>query len=532
MSAPSQAAAQADVDFFGAKMVTNNAITPAEQFRQRYRRIKIAGKGSFGEAVLVRSREDGKRYIAKTIDCTTMSEKDKQDVYREIRILAEVNHPNIVRYKEHYEEANMLWIVMEYADGGDLGQRLKEQRKKQTETGMVYFEEQLIMMWFLQICMALKHLHDSHIIHRDVKTANIFLTSKNVVKLGDFGISTVLKDTTAVAYTVCGTPYYFSPEICQNKPYGSKSDVWALGIVLYEMATLRRPFNAKGLKELMKKIVTGTVDPIPSHYDPQLALLIGKLLTVHPTMRPSINRVLESSYVQDSLRAFSQELASQTERDKMIYDEKRKKRPERHAPAPAQPAPQPQPTQQPADPSHPELSFEDMKKMDRGALKKALAAHKDVAETEMAQREKSPKSGAYLGLASGSADDSDGDDAHVNAKVTMRGNIKEIIDRKGHLGDNNVHEPEDRDNTKPTSIVFKMPSGETVDRRDVRKYLEREVGIDALRQACDFLNAKLSGDDPNAVGDQQVQSQVIAILGKKKDYANVVSKLAIYEATT
>ena len=99
-----------------------------------------------------------------------------------------------------------------------------------TETGMVYFEEQLIMMWFLQICMALKHLHDSHIIHRDVKTANIFLTSKNVVKLGDFGISTVLKDTTAVAYTVCGTPYYFSPEICQNKPYGSKSDVWALGM--------------------------------------------------------------------------------------------------------------------------------------------------------------------------------------------------------------------------------------------------------------------------------------------------------------
>ena len=248
-------AGNTDVDFFGKKMTSSSALNEAEQFRQRYRRIKVVGKGSFGEAVLVRSREDGKRYIAKTIDCSQMTEKDKQDVYREIQILAEVNHPNIVKFKENYEEGNMLWIVMEYADGGDLGYRIKEQRKKATDSGPVYFDEQLIMMWFLQICMALKHLHDSHILHRDLKTANIFLTSKNVVKLGDFGISTVLNNTMAVAHTVCGTPYYFSPEICQNRPYGSKSDVWALGIVLYEMATLRRPFNAKGLKELMRKIV-------------------------------------------------------------------------------------------------------------------------------------------------------------------------------------------------------------------------------------------------------------------------------------
>ena len=397
---------------------------------------------------------------------------------------------------------------------------------------MCYFEEQLIMMWFLQICMALKHLHDSHIIHRDVKTANIFLTSKNVVKLGDFGISTVLKDTTAVAHTVCGTPYYFSPEICQNKPYGSKSDVWALGIVLYEMACLRRPFNAKGLKELMRKIVAGSVDPIPSHYDPQLALLIGKLLTVHPTMRPSINRVLESSYVQESLRAFSQELASQTERDKAIYDEKRRRRPRPEAPV-QQPAPAPVPAPAPAKPDSKEeqLSFEDLKKLDRGALKKALSAHKETAEKEMAKAE-SPKAKASQVVDDG---DSDGDEDHVLAKQSLRGKINHVIEMKGKLGDNNVMEPANRDESSPAKreYLMRMPNGEMMESRDVRRFLETQVSPELLRRATDYLNAKLTdADEGQGIGDEEIQLELAEILKGKAQYANVVSRLVVFEAAS
>eukprot|EP01059_Diplonema_ambulator_P001679 TRINITY_DN1141_c7_g1_i1.p1 TRINITY_DN1141_c7_g1~~TRINITY_DN1141_c7_g1_i1.p1 ORF type:complete len:541 (+),score=160.59 TRINITY_DN1141_c7_g1_i1:53-1624(+) len=509
-----------DVDFFGNKVQGGPPTNEAEQFRQRYRRIKVVGKGSFGEAVLVRSREDGKRYIAKTIDCASMSEKDKQDVYREIKILADVNHPNIVKFKEHYEEGNMLWIVMEYADGGDLGQRIKEQRKKATDAGPVYFDEQLIMMWFLQICMALKHLHDSHILHRDLKTANIFLTSKNVVKLGDFGISTVLNNTMAVAYTVCGTPYYFSPEICQNKPYGSKSDVWALGIVLYEMATLRRPFNAKGLKELMRKIVNGTVESIPSHYNPQLPQLISKLLNVHPSMRPSINRILESPYVQDSLRAFSQELASQTERDKQVYEEKKKRRPSTQKPSVQAASPTPAEAEGP--------SLADIKKMDRGALKAALAAHKPTAEAEMAKKD-TPQEQSNIGLAGGEADDSDGDDAHIQAKETMRGNIKHIMDNKGKMKDDSFEEKGN------AADVIRIPTKdgkyETIDKKEVRRHLEKRLGADLLQQAVTFLNQRLSSEDHVAVNDAEVQAKLAKILGDRKDYANIVSKLVLYEAS-
>ena len=231
-----------------AQAADESKALESEVFKSKYRKIKLIGKGSFGEAVLVRSKADGKRYVAKAIETAAMTPKEKRDVQNEIKILAAVNHPNIIRYQEHFDDGTLMFIVMEYADGGDLSTRIKE-RKKQDP--IVPFDPQLCVFWFLQIAMALKYLHDKHVLHRDLKTANVFLTSKNVVKLGDFGISTVLQNTMACAKTVCGTPYYFSPELCQSKPYNNKSDVWALGVVFYETLTLARPFNAKSLKELL-----------------------------------------------------------------------------------------------------------------------------------------------------------------------------------------------------------------------------------------------------------------------------------------
>ncbi|CAD2218647.1 hypothetical protein AGDE_05387 [Angomonas deanei] len=323
--------------------VDENACLESEVFQNKYRFIKSIGKGSFGEALLVRSKINGKRYAVKAIDSKTMTAKEKRDVQNEIRIMAAVNHPNIIRYHEHFEDGSIIFIIMEYADGGDLSTRIKDAKKAE---GAKPFEPKLAMFWFLQICMALKYLHDNHILHRDLKTANVFLTSKNVVKLGDFGISTVLQNTMACAKTVCGTPYYFSPELCQKKPYNNKSDVWSLGVVFYEMLTLHRPFTAKSLKELLKKILVGQYDPIPSTVPTEMRALCASLLQVNPVQRPSINRILESSFVQESLKGFSSDLERQAEKDRMEYEAKKPtstsqpKAPA--APAAPEAAPQPQ----------------------------------------------------------------------------------------------------------------------------------------------------------------------------------------------
>lgn len=113
-----------------------------------------------------------------------------------------------------------------------------------------YFSEDLVLSWFTQICLALKHCHDRKILHRDLKSQNIFLTKKNIVKLGDFGIARVLSNTGSKAKTVVGTPYYLSPEIIESHPYSFKSDVWSLGVLLFEMCALQPPFNATSLHQL------------------------------------------------------------------------------------------------------------------------------------------------------------------------------------------------------------------------------------------------------------------------------------------
>jgi NIMA (never in mitosis gene a)-related kinase 1/4/5 len=194
---------------------------------KKYKKVKYLGQGSYGAAILVslKSNRD-EQFVIKEIVIGHMKESEQLLTQNEVEVLKQMHHSNIAMYVESFVENSKLYIVMEYADGGDLSAAI--QRKKKSNES---WNEDEVMRIFVQICLALKHVHDRNIIHRDLKSQNIFLTSKGIVKLGDFGIAKVLDSTGGQARTQIGTPYYLSPEICDNTLYDTSSDIWSLGLL-------------------------------------------------------------------------------------------------------------------------------------------------------------------------------------------------------------------------------------------------------------------------------------------------------------
>ncbi|XP_036095939.1 serine/threonine-protein kinase Nek1 isoform X2 [Molossus molossus] len=264
---------------------------------EKYVKLQKIGEGSFGKAILVKSAEDGRQYVIKEINISRMSNKEREESRREVAVLANMKHPNIVQYRESFEENGSLYIVMDYCEGGDLFKRINAQKG-------ILFQEDQILDWFVQICLALKHVHDRKILHRDIKSQNIFLTKDGTIQLGDFGIARVLNSTVELARTCIGTPYYLSPEICENKPYNNKSDIWALGCVLYEMCTLKHAFEAGNMKNLVLKIISGSFPPVSLHYSFDLRCLLSQLFKRNPRDRPSVNSILEKGFIAKRIEKF------------------------------------------------------------------------------------------------------------------------------------------------------------------------------------------------------------------------------------
>ena len=253
--------------------------------------MSTLGTGSFGTAYLVECQSNREYAVIKQIDIASLSDEERKETLREAKILEVLNHPNIIRFREVYKtKKGKLCIVMDYADNGDLQSKIKEKHKLKPKSGMLdYFSEDQVLNWFTQICLAIKHCHDRKILHRDLKSQNIFLTKRNIVKLGDFGIARVLSNTRSKAKTVVGTPYYLSPEIIESQPYSFKSDIWSLGVLLYEMCALCPPFNAASLHQLAQRIIKGQFDRLPKNYSVQLNTLISQMLQKDPAKRPNIN---------------------------------------------------------------------------------------------------------------------------------------------------------------------------------------------------------------------------------------------------
>uniref|UniRef100_H3GGZ3 non-specific serine/threonine protein kinase n=1 Tax=Phytophthora ramorum TaxID=164328 RepID=H3GGZ3_PHYRM len=278
----------------------------------RFEELKCIGRGSYGSAHLVRERACVQnRSVVKKIPMELLSAKEKDQSFREVDLLAKLKHPNVVEYKENFVVDNVLHIVMAYCDGGDLADKVKEQQKLREELvgpesdpadPRGYFSISQVLDWFVQMAMAIKYLHGQRVLHRDLKTSNVFLTRANVVKLGDFGIAKTLDSTLDQAKTVVGTPYYMSPEVCESKPYSYASDVWSLGCVLYEMLALRHAFDAPNILTLILKIVQQDCAPVPPHYDEEVSNLLRKLLNKDPEQRPSMEEIFAMPYIRHHMQ--------------------------------------------------------------------------------------------------------------------------------------------------------------------------------------------------------------------------------------
>uniref|UniRef100_A0A8D2LIF5 Serine/threonine-protein kinase Nek4 n=1 Tax=Varanus komodoensis TaxID=61221 RepID=A0A8D2LIF5_VARKO len=274
-----------------------------------YAFVRAVGKGSYGEVSLVRHRQENKQYVIKRLNLKNASSRERKAAEQEAQLLSQLKHPNIVTYRESWEgEDGLLYIVMGFCEGGDLYHKLKEQK------GQLLPEVQVVE-WFVQIAMALQYLHEKHILHRDLKTQNVFLTRSNIIKVGDLGIARVLENQYDMASTLIGTPYYMSPELFSNKPYNYKSDVWALGCCAYEMATLKHAFNAKDMNSLVYRIIEGKLPPMPKDYSIQLKELIRTMLSKKPEERPSVRSILRQPYIKHQISMFLEATRAKTSKN-------------------------------------------------------------------------------------------------------------------------------------------------------------------------------------------------------------------------
>ncbi|KAF8529391.1 kinase-like domain-containing protein [Gautieria morchelliformis] len=280
------------------------AAPVAQHPLEQYESLEVIGNGSFGIIRKVRRKSDGVVLARKELNFERMTERDRKQIVAEVNILKDLCHENIVRYHDRYVDRDngILYILMEYCGGGDLSSIIKNCARSNRS-----LPEDTVWNYFLQILHALHHCHfpttDSphspssstprqQILHRDLKPENVFLDANQVIKLGDFGLSKAL-GAASFANTYVGTPYYMSPELMQEKAYDTKSDIWSLGCLIYELCALKPPFHeAKTHNELSIFIRNGRIPPLPRGYSQALHQVIKAMLNINPAMRPSAQQLL------------------------------------------------------------------------------------------------------------------------------------------------------------------------------------------------------------------------------------------------
>ncbi|NXN86342.1 NEK11 kinase, partial [Bombycilla garrulus] len=305
-----------------AKHVTvarfNSACSDAVIAR-RYTIQRNLGNGSFGSVYLVNDRKakQGEELkVLKEISVGNLKPNETVEANLEAQLLSKLDHPAIVKFYASFVERDSFCIITEYCEGGDLDFKIQEYK----DSGKMFTQSQVID-WFIQLLLGVNYMHERRILHRDLKAKNIFLKD-NLLKIGDFGVSCLLMGSCDLATTFTGTPYYMSPEVLKHQGYNTKSDIWSLGCILYEMCCMNHAFTGQNFLSVVLKIVEGETPSLPDRYPSKLNAVLCSMLNKNPSLRPAAAEILKSSYIDEQLKKIQYKFTNKTVKDKGLYWQK------------------------------------------------------------------------------------------------------------------------------------------------------------------------------------------------------------------